>query len=49
MFQEADHIKNTVILVFLHIQGLHLMYYEVAWELESSGPQVRVQIILDPD
>ena len=54
MLQEASHIaiKNTVaftILTFRHIQCLHLMYAEVAWELVSSGTQVQPQIILNPD
>ena len=49
MVQEAGHIKNTVILIFQHIQCLHLMYSEVAWVLLSSGTQVQPQIILDPD
>ena len=34
---------------FRHIQCLHLMYVEVAWELVSSGTQVQPQIILNPD
>ena len=45
MLQEAGNIKNTGILIFKHIQYLHLMYSEVAWVLVSSG----TQIILDPD
>ena len=47
-----SHINNTVvltILTFLHIQCLHLMYVEVAWELVSSGTQVQPQIILHLD
>ena len=47
--QEADHIKNTVVLIFRHVQCLHLMNFEVAWVLVSSGTQVQLQIILDPD
>ena len=49
MFQEAGHIKNTVVLIFRHIQCLHLMNSEVAWVITSSGTQVQSQIILDPD
>ena len=49
MLQEAGHIKNTVVLIFRHIQCLHLMNSEVAWVLVSSGTQVQPQIILDPD
>ena len=49
MLQEAGQIKNTVVLIFRHIQCLHLMYSEVAWVLVSSGTQVQPQIILDPD
>ena len=32
-----------------HIQCLHLMYAEVAWELVSSRTQVQLQIIINPD
>ena len=49
MLQEACHIKNTVVLIFWHIQCLHLMNSEVAWVLVSSRTQVQSQIILDPD
>ena len=49
MLQEAGHIKNTNVLIFRHIQCLHLMYAELAWVLVSSSTQVRLQIILDPD
>ena len=49
MLQEASHIKNTVILIFRYIQCLHLINYEIAWVLVSSGTQVQPQIILDPD
>ena len=49
MLQEADHIKNTVVLIFQHIQCLHLMNSEIAWVLVSSGTQVQPQITLDPD
>ena len=47
-----SRINTTVvltILVFQHIQFLHLMYAEVAWVLVPSGPQVQPQIIPDPD
>ena len=37
------------ILTFRHIQCLHLMYDEVAWELVYLGTQVQPQIILNPD
>ena len=46
------HVKNTVvltILIFRHIQCLHLMYGEVAWILVSSETQVQLQVIRDPD
>ena len=49
MLQEAGHIKNTVALIFRHIQCLHLMNSEIAWVLESLEPQVQPQIIFDPD
>ena len=49
MLQEAGHIKNTVVLIFWHIQCLHLVNSEVAWVLVSSGTQVEPQIILDSD
>ena len=45
MLQEAGHIKNINVLIFRHIQCLHLMYAEVAWLVASSG----TQIILDSD
>ena len=47
-----SHINDTVvltILTFWHIKCLHLMYDDVAWALVSSGTQVQLQIILDPD
>ena len=47
--QEAGHIKNTVVLIFRHIQWLHLMYSELAWVLVSSEIQVQPQLILVPD
>ena len=40
MLQEAIYIKNTVFLIFRHIQCLHLMDSEVAWVLVSSETQV---------
>ena len=49
MLQEAAHIKNIVVLIFRHIQCLHLINSEVAWVLVSSGTQVQPQIILDQD
>ena len=49
MLQEAGHIKNTVVLIFKHIQCLHLMYSEVVWVLIYSRTQVQPQIILDQD
>ena len=49
MLQEAGHIKNIVVLIFQHIQCLHLINSEVAWVLVSSRTQVQSQIILDPD
>ena len=49
MVQEAGHIKNTAVLIFLQIQCLYLMYSEVAWVLVYSGTQVQPQIILDTD
>ena len=32
-----------------HIQCLHLMYAEVAWELVYSGTQAQLQMIINPD
>ena len=49
MLQEAGHIKNTVVLIFWHIQCLHLMNSEVAWVVVSLETQIQQQIILDPD
>ena len=49
MLQKADHIKNTVVLIFGHIHCLHLRNSEVAWVLVSSGTQVQSQIIHNPD
>ena len=49
VLQEADHLKNTVVLNFPHVQCLHLMYFEVAWALAFSKTQVQLQMILDPN
>ena len=49
MFQEAGRIKNTVVLIFWHIQYLHFMNSEVAWVLVFSVTQVQLKIILDPE
>ena len=49
MLQEAGHIKNTNVLIFRHIQCLHLIYAEVAWVLVSSRTQAQSKIIFDPD
>ena len=49
MLQETGHIKNTVVLIFQHIQCLHLMCSEGVWVLVPLGTQVQLQIILDPD
>ena len=49
MLQEAGQIKNTIVLIFRHIQCLHLMHSEVAWVLVFSGTQLQPQIILDPN
>ena len=40
MFQKDDQTKNTVVLIFPHIQCFYLMYSEVAWVLVLSGNQV---------
>ena len=37
VLQEAGHIMYTVVLIFPHVQRLHLMYDEVVWVLVSSG------------
>ena len=51
--RSLSHVNNTyvvlTILIFQHIQCLHLMYAEVAWVLVFSGTQVQSQIIPDPD
>ena len=49
MFQKGDHIKYTVVLIFLRIHYLHLMYSEVAWILLFLGTQVQPEILLDPN
>ena len=49
MLLEAGHIKNAVVLIFQHIQCLHLMNSDVAWVLASWGSQVQLQIMLNPD
>ena len=49
VLQEPGHIKNANVLIFQHIECLHLMYSEVAWILVFSGTQVQPQIILDLD
>ena len=49
MFQEAGCIKNTVVLIFWHIQCLHFINSEVAWVLVFSVTQVQLQIILNPE
>ena len=50
--QGAGHIKNiyyTVVLIFQHIQFLHLLNSEVTWVVVSSGTQVQAEKILHPD
>ena len=37
VLQEAGLIKNTVVLIFQHIQCLHVMYSELAWVLVSGN------------
>ena len=49
MLQEADNLKNLVVLIIQHIQCLPLMYSEVAWIQVSLGNHVKPLIILDPD
>ena len=51
MLQEAGHRKNENLLVFCHIQCVHLMYAEVAWVLAFLRTQVgtQLQILLDAD
>ena len=40
--QKAGHIKNTVVLIFWHIQSLQLIYSDVGWVLVSSETQVQL-------
>ena len=49
MLQEVGHTKNKVVLIFRHIQCLHLINCKEAWVLASSGTQIQLQIILDLD
>ena len=49
VLQKAGHTKNTIILIFLHIQCLHLIHFEIAWVLASSGTQIQLQVILHSD
>ena len=49
MLLEAGDIKNAVVLIFRHIQCLHLMNSDVAWVLASWESQVQLQIMLNPD
>ena len=51
MYQCSKKLVTAVltILIFRHIQCLHLMYAEVAWVLVPSGTQVQPQVILDPE
>ena len=49
MLQKSGQIKNTVAMIFWHIQCLHLMNFEAAYVLVPSGTQVQPQIILDSD
>ena len=37
MLKQAGHIKNTVILMFRHVQCLHLTNSEVAWVPASNN------------
>ena len=48
-YKECHCFDHSQILIFRHIQCLHLMYADVAWVLVSSGTQAQPQIILDPD
>ena len=36
-------------MILRYFQCLHLLYSEVAWVLVSSGTQVQLQAILEPD
>ena len=49
MLQEADHIKNTVVLILQHIHCLDVMNSEVAWVLVSSGTHDQPQVIFNSD
>ena len=49
MIQEVGHTNNTVVLIFWYFQCLNLMYSELAWVLVSSGAQVELQIIFEPN
>ena len=40
MLQETGHINNTILLVFRHIQCLHLMIFWVDWEQVFSRTEV---------
>ena len=42
-------MEDTIVLIFPHIQCLHLMNSEVVLVLIPSGTQVKPQIILSPD
>ena len=48
MLQKAGDIKNTVVLIFWHIQCFHFMNFEVAWALVSFRTLVQPQIVLYP-
>ena len=48
MLQEAGHISNTIVLVFRHIQCLHLMIFWVDWEQVFSRTEVLREILLNP-
>ena len=48
MFEKAGDIKNTVVLIFWHIQCFHFMNFEVAWALVSFRTLFQPQIVLDP-
>ena len=49
VLQEAGNIKNAVILISWPIQSLNFIYPEGAWVLVSSGTQVQLQKLIDPD
>ena len=51
-------MKNTIVLIFRHIQCLPLIYIEIlslsmlsmlSWILLSSGNQIQLQITLSPE